>query len=473
MRRAPGRALVPALVLGLVAALSAAAGAGVRASYGAQVTGDEPHYLLTALSLAEDRSLDVSDEVAAEQYRDFHEADLDPQAAVLEGGRLVAPHDPLLPALLAPATALGGWVAAKLTLAAMNGALATLLLWIAVRRWGIAPWAGAAAVGVFACSAPLAVYGQQVYPELPAALAATVAIAALTGPLARRESLVACIAVVALVWLSVKYAPVAAVLAATALVRLWRAHGGRAAAVAMLGLAVAGLVFVVAHQQWYGGVTPYAAGDHFVAGELSVVGTDPDFAGRSRRLLGLLVDARFGLAAWQPAWLLVLPALGAALRARPQGWEVLVLPLSAGWLAATFIALTMHGWWWPGRQVVVVLPAAVLLVVRWSATSGVRRRWLWACGAMGVATHAWTVDEGLGGRLTWVVDFYDTSNPLVQAWRTILPDYMSSTPQTWLLHAAWIAVAAALIALGWRSTKTHAGRALPERRTRLALSSNR
>jgi hypothetical protein len=241
----------------------------------------------------------------------------------------------------------------------------------------------------------------------------------------------------------------------------------------VLGLAVAGLVFVVAHQQWYGGVTPYAAGDHFVAGELSVVGTDPDFAGRSRRLLGLLADARFGLAAWQPAWLLVLPALGAALRARPQGWDVLVLPLAAGWLAATFIALTMHGWWWPGRQVVVVLPAAVLLVVRWSASRAARRRWLWACGAMGVATHAWTVGEGLGGGLTWVVDFYETSNPFVQVWRPLLPDYMSPTPQTWLLHALWIAVAAGLIALGRHGAATHAGGALLERRTRGAVSSNR
>ena len=36
---------------------------GVRAAYGAQTTADEPQYLLTAISLAEDGDLDVADEL--------------------------------------------------------------------------------------------------------------------------------------------------------------------------------------------------------------------------------------------------------------------------------------------------------------------------------------------------------------------------------------------------------------------------
>ena len=458
------RLRLPALVLAVLAALSAAAGAGVRAAYGAHMTGDEPYYLLTALSLADDHSLDISDEIAGERYRAWHEVDLDPQARVLAGRRMVAPHDPLLPALLAPAMGLGGWVAAKMTLAVANAALAVLLLWIAVRRWDVAPWAGAAGVGVFACSAPLVVYGQQIYPELPAALAVACAVAALTGRPSVAKNVVVCGAVVALPWLSVKYAPVAAALALVGLAVARRALGSRVAALSAAGLAVAALVFVAAHQHWYGGLTPYAAGDHFVTGELSVMGTDPDFVGRARRLLGLLVDATFGLAAWQPAWLLVLPALGAVLRARPAGWHVLVLPLVTGWLTATFVALTMHGWWWPGRQLVVVLPAAVLLVLRWCAHSRARQRWLWATGAAGIATHAWLVIEGLRGDLTWVVDFYRTSNPFLQAWRRALPDLMNPSARAWVLYLVWMAIAAALVALGWRRAATgDSGRIEPER----------
>ena len=60
---------------------------------------------------------------------------------------------------------------AKLTLAAVAAALAALLVWIAVRRFGVPVLAAAVVVGVFAASAPLAAYGSQIYPELPAALA--------------------------------------------------------------------------------------------------------------------------------------------------------------------------------------------------------------------------------------------------------------------------------------------------------------
>ena len=37
---------------------------------------------------------------------------------------------------------------------------------------------------------------------------------------------------------------------------------------------------------------------------------------------------------------------------------------------ATFVALTMQGWWFPGRQLVVVLPAAVLAIAWWARGGG-------------------------------------------------------------------------------------------------------
>ncbi len=329
MRRLASLRWAMALVA-VVAFAAAAAGIGSRASYGAQTTADEPHYLVTALSLARDGDLDVRDEFAEGAYRPFHELALAPQARPLADGRLVEPHDPLLPAVLAAPTALGGWVLAKLTLALVAAALAALTLWIAVRRLAVPALTATAVIGVFAASAPLAAYGAQVYPELPAALAVAVAIAALTGPLRRGGLAALAAAVVALPWLSVKYAPVAAVLA---VVGLWLlARGGRRGAALALGggLAAAALVFLGAHQALYGGVTPYAAGSHFAGGELTVVGSEPDYLGRGRRLVGLLVDRDFGLAAWQPAWLLIVPAVAALLARRPRGWAAVALPLAAG-----------------------------------------------------------------------------------------------------------------------------------------------
>ncbi len=449
MRRLASLRWAMALVAA-VAFAAAAAGLGSRASYGAQTTADEPHYLLTALSLAQDGDLDVRDEFAGQAYRPFHEIGLAPQARPLADGRLIEPHDPLLPAILAAPAALGGWVAAKLMLAAIAAALAALTLWTAVRRFGVPVLPAAAVVGVFAASAPLAAYGSQVYPELPAALAVAVAIAALSGPLRRGGLVALAAAVVALPWLSVKYAPVAAVLAVVGLWLLVRGGRRRAALALGGGLAAAALVFLGAHQALYGGVTPYAAGSHFVGGELTVVGSDPDYLGRGRRLVGLLVDRDFGLAAWQPAWLLVVPAVAALLARRPRGWASVALPLAAGWLVATFVALTMQGWWFPGRQVVVVLPAAVLAIAWWARGGGRRLGITLALGAVGVLAYGWVAVEGALGRIAWVVDLQDTANPLYRAWSAALPDYLDVTAATWVLHWTWAAALVALAVLAAR-----------------------
>jgi hypothetical protein len=451
-------------IVAVVAFAAAAAGIGARASHGTRTTADEPHYLLTALSLARDGDLDVADEYATGAYRPFHAIPLTPQARPRADGSLVEPHDPLLPALLALPTALGGWVAAKLALAAVAAALAALLVWIAVRRLAVPPLAAAAVTAVLSASPPLASYGSQVYPELPAALAVAVAIAALTGPLGRGGLAAFAVAVVALPWLSVKYAPVAVALAALALVRLARSGRPRAAVALAGGLAAAALVTVIGHEALYGGLTPYAAGSHFVDGELTVVGSDPDYLGRSRRLVGLLVDRDFGIAAWQPAWLLVVPAAAALLARRPRGWSALALPLAVGWLVATFVALTMQGWWFPGRQLVVVLPAAALAIAWWARTGRWRLAAAVALGLVGVVAHLWVSVEGAIGRIAWAVDLTSTTDPLYRAWSALLPDYLAEDAATWPLHWAWAGALLVAAAAAARS----AGLQLPPRRGPLA-----
>ena len=86
----------------LLASLAAAAGIPGRATYGARVSADEPYYLLSALAFSTDGALNIADELAAERWRPFHEARLPQQTEPLSDGRRVAPHDPLLPVLLAP-----------------------------------------------------------------------------------------------------------------------------------------------------------------------------------------------------------------------------------------------------------------------------------------------------------------------------------------------------------------------------------
>jgi hypothetical protein len=449
-------------VVALVSFVAAAAGIDVRASHGARTTGDEPYYLITAVTLWDDRDLDISDELDAGAFRAWHEIPLDEQTKPLEGGRRVSPHDPGLPLLLAPAMALGGWVGAKLFLALLGGVLAALMVWIAVRRFAVSVAAAGLTAGIFGATAPLAVYGNQVYPELPAALCVAVAVAGLLGR--SKSALVALgAAVTALPWLSIKYVPVAAALAVMASVTLWRTGRRRALVGFASALALMGIVFLVGHLRWYGGVTPYAVGDHFTSGEFSVIGNDPDYPGRARRLLGLLVDRNFGLVAWQPAWFLIVPAAVALARARPPGWTTLSVPLGVGWLNASFVALTMQGWWWPGRQLVVVLPCAVLCIAWWVNRNRARFAALALLGALGAVTLAWLVADGLARRITWVVDFYDTTNPLYRAWRVLLPDYVDVTGSTWILHGAWLVVVLIVAVRTWKGTTPRGGERTQER----------
>lgn len=424
---------------------------GARSSYGNRTTGDEPHYLVTALSLAEDGDLTTADEVSERAYEPFHEQRMWNQATPLADGRLVEPHDPLLPVILAVPMGVGGWVAAKATLALLAGVLAAAMVWVAVRRFSVGPAPAAVTVVAFAGAMPLVAYGNQVYPELPAALAVVLAIGALTGHFTARGISGWIVSLVALPWLSVKYVPVALALALLGLVVLARRSDRRGLAVALVVLSASAVAYVGLHLLLYGGVTVYAAGSHFVeGGQLSVTGYEANYPGRSIRLVGLLVDRHFGLAAWAPVHLLAVPALAALARARPPGWLVLTAPLLAGWLNATYVAQTMHGWWSPGRQVVVVLPAVVLAVAWWIGRLP-RLAWVVAgLGVLGAASWLWLVVEASTGRRTLVVDFFETTNPLYRAWSTLLPDGgLVSTDAAGLV--IWSVVLAALAVAGWRS----------------------
>ncbi|GAA0623382.1 hypothetical protein GCM10009547_28060 [Sporichthya brevicatena] len=438
-------AFVVALTVGLL-------GIDVRATIGGRAAVDEPQYLLTALSLAEDGDLDISDELYDRRWRAFHDANLPVQTEPKADGSQISPHDPLLPILIAAPMGLWGFQAAKATVCVLAGLAAALTVWIAVRRLGVRPSLATAVVSVAFASPPLAIYAQQIYPEMPAALAALVAVAALTGSWSRRAQVTFVLAVVALPWLSVKYSAVAAMLALVGLWRLWRDRGRPAAAVLVGVFAAMGAIYLVVHKIVWGGWTVYASGDFFQEpGEFAVVGTNPDYLGRSRRLTGLLIDRHWGIAAWQPAWLLVIPAVAALIAARPRHWTALVVPATAGWLVATFVALTMSGFWSPGRQIVVILPLLVLVIAWWLSTSppavlvGAA-----ALGFVGLFSMAAFLSDGWDRRITWVFAFDKVDNPLYDGWKVFLPPYQEgSGAEVWVRHGIWLAVIAAVAAAAW------------------------
>jgi hypothetical protein len=434
----------PYVVVGVVVAGWAMLAIPARATYNARTTADEPQYLLSALSLAEDHNLWIDDELAEQRYRPFHEVTLPVQTEPLGNGHAVSPHDPLLPAILAVPMGVGGWAWAKATLAVLAGVLAGLLTWVAHKRFAVPLGSAALVVLVFGMTSPLSAYATQVYPELPAALAVTVAIGWM-----HRNLVVVGLAIAVLPWLGVKYVPVAGALAVVAGIRLWRSRQTTQLLALGGGLVAVGVAYLVVHRLLYGGWTVYAAGDHFTGGEMTVVGNEPHYFGRSRRVVGLLLDRGFGLAAWSPAYLLAVPALAVLARRRPDGWLTLAVPLAAGWATATWVALTMHGWWWPGRQTVVVLPCLVLAVAWWVGRVPQLRPVVLVGGLVAAFSWLWIVVEARRGTRTLVVDFESTSNPLYRAWRLLLPDYRHPGTEDWLLQAVWLVVlgAAALWAV--------------------------
>jgi hypothetical protein len=457
MDAAPRRALAAGMVAAFVVALVVGIlGIDVRATIGGRAAVDEPQYLLTALSLAEDGNLDISDELADQRWKAFHDANLPVQTEVLDNGEQISPHDPLLPVIIAAPMGLWGFEAAKATISVLAGLAAALTVWIAVRRFGVRPALATAGVAIAFASPPLGIYAQQVYPEMAAALAVLVAVAAMTGEWSRRHQVAFVLAVVALPWLSVKYAAVAGTVALVGLVRLWRARGRTTTLVTVGVFAAMGATYLVAHRVIWGGWTVYASGDYFQGpGEFAVVGQHPNYLGRTERLSALLIDRHWGIAAWQPAWLLIVPAVVALLVIRPRGWAGLVLPAAAGWAIATWVALTMSGFWSPGRQIVVILPLLLLAVLWWLST--VPPAVLVAAlslGVVGVVAMAALLVDGWDFHITWVYAFDKVDDPLYDGWKVFLPPYQDpGGADIWIRHSVWMVVFAGVALLSYRAAR--------------------
>jgi hypothetical protein len=118
----------------------------------------------------------------------------------------------------------------------------------------------------------------------------------------------------------------------------------------------------------------------------------------------------------------------------------------------------MHGWWWPGRQVVVVLPCLVLASA-WAVAQVRAMRGLLpvvvVAAAAGVALWGELVWEASTDRRTLVVDFFGTANPLYRLVAWPLPDGLRAAASDDLLLAVW---AVGLAGLGWWGWWAGAGR---------------
>ena len=349
--------LLSAAALFLLLSIAYAFSIGMRASRGASISGDEPFYLLTTQSLLQDGDLDLVNQYEERSYEAFfdHPDGLWKQSVPTADGRLLSPHNPGLSVLLIPGFALGGLVGSQVQLLLMAAAAMALAFLLAERltgrRWLC--WAMTLAVGL---SATAFVYSTEVYPEFPAALALLLCLLVVTARprVSPLDGLYLAAVLSAVCWLGVKYAPLVLLIAGC---YLYRADGrGRAALLALGGASAA--AFIWFHVAVFEGLTPYNVNVVYAGlSSIELVDRHAELGDRVYRLWGLFVDRRFGVGRWAPILLVAAPGL-AALALRNGPYRLVFGLIAVQLLIATFLAITMMGWWFPGRTLLAVLPAA-------------------------------------------------------------------------------------------------------------------
>ena len=394
----------------------------MRATRGASISGDEPFYLLTTQSLLADGDFDLTNQYAARSYESFfdHPDGLWYQSVPKpEDGQLLSPHNPGLSLLLIPGFGLGGLAGAQVQLLVMGAATMALAYVLADRLTSrrVLSWAATLGVGL---SATAFVYSTEIYPEFPAALALVLSLLLVTRDkrLGLADGLLLALLLTAMCWLGVKYAVLTALVAGYFLLRADAA--GRAALLAC-GVASAGF-YAWFHLHLFGGLTPYGVNAAYAQwNSAEILGGHVEWGERYYRLWGLFIDRRFGIGRWAPLLLAAVPGMALlAFAGRPH--KLLLGLILAQMLVAAFVAITMMGWWFPGRTMLTVLPLfaapIVMLIAKvppWGRIS------VAVLGALTLATTAGLAQAGRAQEITIAVDPFDMAFPAFPGPQRIVP----------------------------------------------------
>jgi hypothetical protein len=331
------------------------------------VTGDEPHYLMIAISLDHDHDFAVHNNYVQGDSRAFGYPSLDESP----GHPVNSPqslHYPGTAVLALPGWVLGGrrWA---LFAMALSGMLLIREMWLLCRALGIRAGPASLAVAMVTFTPPVLLLMRQLFPDIPVGLclahlarrlaeaesrtapARNAPAGATTEPARSRWPFLAPLTVAAVAaagpWIHVRLLPGLVIfLAALA----WRDRRMRilppAALIGTLGL------MAVAFQHWYGSPLPTAPYRNFP------VHNPRPFAG----LVGMFADSHAGLVLVAPVVVVALVALPALWRAAPV-WFAAAGAVVGLAIAQNSAFLFWHaGYSTPARPWTALLPLCVPLV---------------------------------------------------------------------------------------------------------------
>ena len=312
---------------------------------------------MTTVSLIDDGDFDLTDQYERRSYEQFfdHPNGLWMQS-VETNGRIVSPHEPGLSVLVIPGYVLDGLRGVQVQLMLM-AALTFSLAFVLVEPGDAArPLELARHGGGRPRRDRLRVLNRDLPGDAGRPRSCPRRSARPASRRAQLDAIALAVLLTVFLWLSMKYAPLGALLG---LAFVYSA-GWRERIVFTALCAVSGAFYVWGHYALFDDLTAYSVNTVFEgANAATVIEGHVSFQDRVYRIWGLLVDQRFGSARWAPLLLLLPASLPLLLRAGATGRLVLGL-IVAQVLVATFIAITMMGWWFPGRTLITVLPLTAL-----------------------------------------------------------------------------------------------------------------
>ena len=393
-------------------------------------SGDEPHYLVMAQSLGREGDLDLRDNYAREDWREYRSGETRPHyAAPRADGRPFPGHAPGLPFVLAPVYAAGGRLACAIVLGLMVAGVGALAFRVAEGE-GLSR-ASALVAGLVAAGPPLSAYALHIYTEAAATLATFAAYALLRHGGTAPNALAAALAC-ALPFLHPRMAAVSVAIAVVG--HLFRERGSKVAFGGVTAL----------------GVAAYAAfwmSIHGTPTGLGMYGGVPDDASLNplQAFLGLLFDRAYGLlpiapvfvllVLWSPVW-----SQGAGEDARIRLSELVLV-------SAILLPVLFWRMWWggqspPARLIAPLTPFLALALARlFERASGTLRR-----ATFGFVAFSWSLflfaalqPERLlfinrRQRPTRIWDALWPGGPL----DAVFPDLARPESSDWILGTVWL-----------------------------------